>query len=558
MRHRQVSNKRNRVFGIGSGHHPQDKARYVHANYRFLVHPKGFDYRAQMADADMPLPWDSILQILVSAHTQSVACPICLEDGVACVSPRMAKCGHLFCLPCLMRYFATSDVSQGRWRKCPICWDPISLAECRPVKWTDVDKLYDEVAASDVPREKHDVMLRLLMRKPGTTLALPRDEFPGLDTSLAPWHYEPGIVQYARFMLATDDYMLDEGEREIKELGLLAREDEVSYDGEDAEWNAKAIAFIQSTLAPYQMSDNTGKLSGLAAVRSSRLDGKNAATDPTARAWSEPARNNTSLSMTTIYFYQPKSGTHFYLSPLDIRILKRMFGEYYKFPSALLVRVEHISHGHTMDEELRRRAQYLSHLPKGCHFAWLECDWTDIVPANILETFAQEIAHRRKTNHDKDQLENHLSARQGREARVQWQHEYDEMRNDMSSMSTREENDFAWVLEMSRQPQQPLPQQKSPASSPSSPAPAQISTSPASSGLKSTVWGTKGISPILKASKAMPALPQANEEEEVVEEGGHWIQGWEEQLLEASTSNSTPGRKPRRVVLMSNGLQRAL
>jgi hypothetical protein len=125
--------RRNPTWGLGSGYHAIDKARYVHANYRFIVKPDR-NYHAQAVDADVYLEWDSILQILASAETQSTSCPICLSTPVA---PRMAKCGHIFCLPCLIRYMHSTDDSnlsmekRARWKKCPIC-ECVGLSAKKP------------------------------------------------------------------------------------------------------------------------------------------------------------------------------------------------------------------------------------------------------------------------------------------------------------------------------------------------------------------------------------------------------------------------------------------
>lgn len=97
--------RRYATWGLGSGYHAMDKARYVHANYRFIVNPNR-SYYAQAANADVHLDWDSVLQVLVSAQTQAASCPICLSSPVA---PRMARCGHIFCLPCLIRYMHSTD-----------------------------------------------------------------------------------------------------------------------------------------------------------------------------------------------------------------------------------------------------------------------------------------------------------------------------------------------------------------------------------------------------------------------------------------------------------------
>src|SRR5690606_21459198 len=78
------------------------------------------------------------------------------------------------------------------------------------------------------------------------------------------------------------------------------------------------------------------------------------------------------------------------------------------FPCTLLPRVEHISTGHVVDDAMRRRAKYLGHLPRGCLISFLECDWTDIVPAEILQQFAEDIERRRKHNRDKATQEERL------------------------------------------------------------------------------------------------------------------------------------------------------
>lgn len=128
---------RNPRWGLGSGHTAVDKARYVHANYRFVVDPSR-GYHEQSIDADVYLEWATVLQILASPVSQTAACPICLGDPVA---PRMAKCGHIFCLHCLIRYMHSSDGTdrvpekKTRWKSCPICWDSMYMHDMRAVKW---------------------------------------------------------------------------------------------------------------------------------------------------------------------------------------------------------------------------------------------------------------------------------------------------------------------------------------------------------------------------------------------------------------------------------------
>lgn len=369
--------RRNPTWGPGSGHHYVDKARYVHANYRFIVSPKG-EYSKQAVDADEPLDWADVLQILASAESQAASCPICLSEPVA---PRMAKCGHIFCLPCLMRYMqsSTSDEptpaeKRQRWRKCPICEDSIYISEVRPVRFYAGQE-------SPLPRQGEDVVLRLMMRYDKSTLALPNEG--GADVLKSgeeiPWHFAANVLDYARIMRGTSDYMTEQFAREIEDLTKQEKHDELLFN-EDGEWTQKAIKAIEAA------KDKVKELGEVEVAL--------------AEASKNAGSSQNRQSEHDFYFYT--SPPHLYLSPLDIRILKTKYGAFSEFPSTLLPRVEHISTGNSVDDALRKRAKYLGHLPRGCLVSFLECDWTDIVPDEILATFKEEIERRRKRNRDKE------------------------------------------------------------------------------------------------------------------------------------------------------------
>lgn len=369
--------RRNPSWGSGSGYHAADKARYVHANYRFIVSPKG-DYSKQAIDADEHLNWEDVLQVLASAESQAASCPICLSEPVA---PRMAKCGHIFCLPCLIRFMHTSvsdeptpSERKQRWRKCPICDDTIYISDTRPVRFYAGQE-------SPLPRPGDDVVLRLMMRYDKSTLALPKEGGAEVLSSgdEIPWHFAANVLDYARIMRGTTDYMVQEYDHEIEELTQQEKEDELMFN-EDGEWTQKAIKAIEA--AKDKVKD-LGEVE-VALAEASKTAGPNKSRQPDH----------------DFYFYT--SPPHLYLSPLDIRILKTKYGAFSQFPSTLLPRVEHISTGNAVDDVLRKRAKYLGHLPRGCLVSFLECDWTDIVPDEILEGFKDEIEKRRKRNREKE------------------------------------------------------------------------------------------------------------------------------------------------------------
>ncbi|KAJ6782670.1 hypothetical protein PWT90_00223 [Aphanocladium album] len=365
--------RRHPTWGLGSGYHAVDKARYVHANYRFVVQPEA-SYKGQAADADLYIDWANVLQVIASSESQNASCPICLSEPVA---PRMARCGHIFCLPCLIRFMNTTASEEeaklgkiAKWKKCPICEDSVYMQEVRPVRFYSGQE-------SSLPRPGDDVVLRLMARKATSTLALPREGGAEVINSSddVPWHFAANVLDYARIMKGTKEYMTEQYEEEIAALLKQEKEDE-SLFGQDGEWTQRAIKAVKS------LQDRIDDLTDVAA-----------ATSATSRASGKP------MSDSDFYFYS--TPPHLYLSPLDIRILKTKYGSFSSFPSTLLPTVEHISTGHLVDDVLRKRAKYLGHLPHGCVISFLECDWTDIVPGDTLSTFASDIAKRRKRNKDK-------------------------------------------------------------------------------------------------------------------------------------------------------------
>lgn len=366
------SYRRNPSWGVGSGYHAADKARYIHANYRFVVKPNG-SYAAQAADADEHIDWADVLQVIASAESQQTSCPICLSEPVA---PRMAKCGHIFCLPCLMRFMNTSigdqpEKKQTRWRKCPICEDSIYLSDVRPVRFYAGQEC-------PLPRVGDDVILRLMVRNAKSTLALPKEGAAEVLQSGedVPWHFAANVMDYARMMKGTKDYMAEQFDTEIEAILKQEKEDELLYQ-EDGEWTQKAIKAINAA------KEKLAELGDAETTASSATLGP----------------GQVKQAEQDFYFYT--SPPHLYLSPLDIRILKTEYGSFSAFPSTLLPRVEHISTGHAVDDSLRKRAKYLGHLPRGCLISFLECDWTDIVSPEILATFSEEIERRRRRNREK-------------------------------------------------------------------------------------------------------------------------------------------------------------
>ena len=573
--HNHRSHQRyNRTWGLGSGYHAVDKAKYVHANYRFIVRSDR-EYHTQTVDADVHVGWDAVIQILASADTQSTNCPICLSVPVA---PRMAKCGHIFCLPCLIRYMHSTDDTthvpdrRARWKKCPICEDSVYISEVRPVRWFAGQE-------ASMLREGGDVLLRLLKRYPGTTLALPRDaaESYGKHEDI-PWFHVAEMMDYARFMKGGEDYMIEQYDQEVLALEEQERVDELMF-GDDTTWTKKAINAIANakqsvaglpnppTAQAQSVEKEEAVLDSWDQEGTTNHSEGSALTNGMARLSFGERHGSASAPRPRLPFYFYNALPNFFLSPLDIRILKAAFGDFVAFPTTLLPRVEHISTGHIVDDDLRKRAKYMAHLPYGAEVSMLECDWTDIISPSILEQFSEEIGRRRKRNLDKEAREERDRLRAEKEEEDKRWAATRRRRPSMTEKSFSEA-DFAPLQSVAASPPSDSNLGQTPpwANHRSHSSFATLASPGTSPEGPRTVWGTTAITP------ASPPVHIARPQQSV-DDG--WLQDWERDLLDeadavalvaasnagegSSTLPSVPTskkNKKKKITLMSTNVRR--
>jgi hypothetical protein len=491
---------------------------------------------------------------------------------------------------------------KARWKKCPICWDSIYVSETRPVRWYIGQE-------SDPPHEGSDVVLRLVRRKPGQTLAMPRESAESIPKGEdIPWYFAAEVMDYARVMKGSEDYMMEQYDEALEAVEQLRREDELMF-GEDAEWTGRAKRMLNEAKEkvagmgnppeqpkkpeqeripdrpPIQFNDtdegvpemylqkhaDTPPLISTPVPDSEHETNSNVHTQANAvpRTIHELRRRQTEKPQPAEYlFYQAL--LHYYLSPLDIRILKTAFGSYSSFPSSILPRVERVSSGHIVDDDFRKRVKYLAHLPYGCEVGFLECDWTDLVSPQILAEFRPMLERRRKRHDEKD-------AREEKE-RIR--------------IEKAEEREIAAIRR--KRPSIPndafsaeaLPalgsSHEAGAIGASPPWPnrttsgfaslASPSTSPT---MQRTVWGTAAIAPA--SPEVHATLPKDVELRHDADDG--WLQGWERDLLDqrdhlaaefggvsldggggskaaAGSGGGKKGKKGKKITLMSTATSR--
>jgi hypothetical protein len=211
-----------------------------------------------------------------------------------------------------------------------------------------------------------------------------------------PWHLATEVMDYAHIMKGSEEYMNQQYDEALAAIELLEKEDELMF-GEDAEWTGRAKRLIReskekikgignppepkkpepkSERAPIQFNENDEGVPDMYLSKHAQHPAMaNSSTESNNTVDSAPSEHTTNANyvpktiaeMRQRHFEKPQPNEylfyhglqHYYLSSLDIRILQAAFGSYKHFPSSILPRVERVSSGHVVDDELISRTSAL-------------------------------------------------------------------------------------------------------------------------------------------------------------------------------------------------------
>lgn len=105
----------------------------VQAAFKFIVR-RGKDYVLNLYDPNENIEWKDVVTVIFNiTNTSDIQCPICLENLEQMIAPKITKCGHVFCWPCVLQYLAY-EREQQNWKRCPLCNESIYKHELKQVK----------------------------------------------------------------------------------------------------------------------------------------------------------------------------------------------------------------------------------------------------------------------------------------------------------------------------------------------------------------------------------------------------------------------------------------
>ena len=313
--------------------------------------------------------------------------------------------------------------------------------------------------------------VRLMQRPQITTLALPRSKtWPSdlLPPHQAPFHFLPDVYNFAKFMLATPQYLIADLSKDLDMLGverrsMMAAKDELSIVYIDAAEEklrhqiAKAAALespllIRTIDRARKEYEDLRRSHAHNTSRSGRVDielvglhetpdaflatqclpsftnnqpldvsllvDSDLATQPNRSPQPTSNRNHRQRrnlnppppSTQTYYYYQAASGLPVFLHPLDIKILFSHYNGYASFPDEITVRVESAAEG-TVNDDLRKRCKYLAHMPEGADVVFIEADLEGVVGRDGLKNFEGALKLRTSRRKEKEKKDDRARAR---------------------------------------------------------------------------------------------------------------------------------------------------
>jgi hypothetical protein len=370
------------------------------------------------SSAEESIDWLSIEMVLVP-EIENVLCPICLDVPFI---PRFTRCGHIYCYPCLLQFFQTSEPSmavKNNWRTCPVCAEPLHLKQLRPVKFCPATEPQEgEIFHSilikksighlqpSLPKYSNDSLNSLspfqrlipvnrsfvieqILNPELNQLRMEMKKRKGED-SLELSFYESTIKQIEDLKMTRYDEKGDYKAAHVKAADYKAA------DVKAADYKAADVKAADYKAADYKAADVKAadfKAADYKAADAKAADAKAADFKP-SNILTPPSNILTPPSNQEFYyFYQSRDGLNVFLHPMCMKILKYHFDSYESIPTNLelpIIQLERV----IVNSSNRKRFKYLDHLSFGTQIILVEVDLRSIVSPSTLQFHQKELSLR--------------------------------------------------------------------------------------------------------------------------------------------------------------------
>ena len=137
----------------------------VQSAFKFIIRDKKQQdeqhYALNLYDQNENIEWKDVVSVIFNMiNADDVQCPICMEPLQNMIVPRITKCGHIYCWPCVLQYLAYNKDPSRSWKRCPLCNDPIYKNELKNV----------QIVQSQYYKEGQAMTFNLMVRSKGNII----------------------------------------------------------------------------------------------------------------------------------------------------------------------------------------------------------------------------------------------------------------------------------------------------------------------------------------------------------------------------------------------------
>ncbi|CAH8527343.1 unnamed protein product [Schistosoma turkestanicum] len=327
---------------------------YVQVSSQFVLIP-GSTYFKTNNDGTPP-QWDEVSFVKV-LNKGDLVCPICLYPPV---TPRMGKCGHIYCWPCALQYIKYENESDIK--KCSVCPSLLALNELKRVSLTCI-----------TPTKVGDEIRLELVKRSG----------PCVTPLLSPQTCESTSGPLFECVCVADPVTIKNiHESEIDELRTYRTICEVDEN------NMELIPFIDFVFEELSQEELLQK----------------PCSNSSAKPCESCSQDINEVSTNKTYFYQAANSQPIFLDSLGWRCLLTEYTEVQNLPKEIVATVVS-TRSFRMNPSLRKPLRYLNHLPDGYAFNLVEIKLEPPLVSELTLSHFATALNNRALERDRSRLE---------------------------------------------------------------------------------------------------------------------------------------------------------